>query len=39
MPVTRALSAGQRRMLELWNNYVDGEVPSTPRRLKIVRRS
>jgi hypothetical protein len=39
MPVTRALSAGQRRMLELWNTYVDGEVPSTPRRSKIVRRS
>lgn len=39
MPVTRALSAGQRRMLELWNTYVDGTVPSTPRRAKIVRRS
>jgi hypothetical protein len=39
MPVTRSLSAGQRRMLELWTNYVDGEVPSISRRLKIVRRS
>jgi hypothetical protein len=39
MPVTRALSAGQRRMLELWNTYVDGKVPSAPRRPKIVRRS
>jgi lipoprotein-anchoring transpeptidase ErfK/SrfK len=39
MPVTRALSAGQRRMLELWTTYVDGKVPSSPRRPKIVRRS
>jgi len=39
VPVTRALSAGQRRMLELWNSYADGEVPSSPGRPKIVRRS
>jgi hypothetical protein len=39
MPVTRALSAGQRRMLELWNTYVDGTMPSSPGRPKIVRRS
>lgn len=39
MPVTRALSAGQRWMLELWNTYVDGAVPSPPRRPKIARRS
>ena len=29
MPVMRSMSAGQRRMLELWNTYVDGEV-ATP---------
>jgi hypothetical protein len=28
MPVTRSLSAGQRRMLELWNTYVDGKLPT-----------
>ena len=39
MPVTRALSAGQRRMLELWNTYVDGTMPSSSGRPKIVRRS
>jgi hypothetical protein len=31
MPVTRSLSAGQRRMLELWDAYLDGRIP-TPLR-------
>ena len=30
MPVTRSLSAGQRRILELWDTYLDGTLP-TPR--------
>jgi hypothetical protein len=28
MPVTRSLSAGQRRMLVLWDSYLDGEIPA-----------
>jgi hypothetical protein len=28
MPVTRSLSAGQRRMLELWDSYLNGEIPA-----------
>jgi hypothetical protein len=28
MPVTRELSAGQRRMLVLWNSYLNGEIPA-----------
>jgi hypothetical protein len=31
MPVTRSLSAGQRRMLELWNTYMDGTLPTPVR--------
>lgn len=27
MPVTRALSAGQRRMLVAWNDYLEGDPP------------
>lgn len=32
MPVTRSLSAGQRRILELWSTYLDGSLP-TPTHL------
>jgi hypothetical protein len=28
MPVMRSLSAGQRRMLELWSTYLDGALPT-----------
>ena len=27
MPVTRELSAGRRRMLMLWDSYLNGEIP------------
>jgi len=29
MPVTRSMSAGQRRILELWASYVDGDLATT----------
>ena len=35
MPVTRALSAGQRRMLELWNTYVDEQCHPHPGDLRL----
>jgi hypothetical protein len=31
MPVTRSLSAGQRKILELWNVYLDGKIPTPPK--------
>ena len=31
MPVTRSLSSGQRQMLERWNEYADGKVPTPVR--------
>jgi hypothetical protein len=39
MPVTRSLSVGQRRMLELWDSYLNGEVPalSPPTLLRLRR--
>lgn len=36
MPVNRALSAGQRRILELWSTYLDGPPP--PARKAVRRR-
>jgi hypothetical protein len=39
MPVTRSLSAGQRRMLELWKTYVDGDLPTPVTGAPFVRRS
>lgn len=38
MPVTRSLSAGQRRVLELWSAYVDGQLPTPIRRRSLGRR-
>jgi hypothetical protein len=39
MPVTRSLSAGQRRLLELWSRYLDGEHPTPVTGAPPVRRS
>jgi hypothetical protein len=40
MPVTRSLSAGQRRILELWGRYADGTYPTPVRRLaRLARRA
>lgn len=38
MPVTRSLSAGQRHMLELWNSYLGGELPTPPPGERVGRR-
>lgn len=38
MPVTRSLSAGQRRIIELWNAYADGTIPTPPPALQMMRR-
>jgi hypothetical protein len=39
MPVTRSLSAGQRRMLELWNTYLDGTLPTPVKGEPLGRRA
>ena len=39
MPATRSLSAGQRRMLELWNTYLDGQLPTPVTGAHVGRRS
>ena len=38
MPVTRSLSAGQRRILALWNSYLDGKLPTPVRTEPLGRR-
>jgi len=38
MPVTRSLSAGQRRILEAWNHYVDGQLPTPIQGARVGRR-
>jgi hypothetical protein len=38
MPVTRSLSAGQRRILTLWNAYLNGKLPTPARTEPLGRR-
>ncbi len=38
MPVTRSLSSGQRRILELWNTYASGAVSTPPKGEGLGRR-
>jgi len=38
MPVMRSLSAGQRRILVLWNAYLDGTLPTSEKSSPGVRR-
>ena len=38
MPVMRNLSAGQRRMLALWTQYTDGDLPTPPKAPAQMRR-
>lgn len=38
MPVTRSLSAGQRRILELWSTYLDGTLHAPIVRERVGRR-
>jgi hypothetical protein len=39
MPVTRSLSSGQRRMLELWNAYANGALPTPVKGESLGRRA